>query len=169
MMSSTESKNSSSPIVVGTESKEEMDVDGLDDDSCDVQLTLISKDEKKFTIDKKTSLISNLVKTTVETDETATEVPIPGVKSDILELVLQYMNQHKGVEPPIIEKPLRSKVMADVVKDAWDAPFIDGIGESRQQLYDLILVKTHINIFIILYIFYNLVYLLYFYISCIFL
>jgi hypothetical protein len=49
------------------------------------------------------------------------------------------MNHHKGVEPPIIEKPLRSKVMKDVCKDPFDADFIDRIGDNRQALYDLIL------------------------------
>ena len=49
------------------------------------------------------------------------------------------MNHHKGVEPPIIEKPLRSKVMKDVCKDSFDADFIDRIGENRQALYDVIL------------------------------
>ena len=33
-----------------------------------------------------------------------------GVVSAILEEVLTYMNHHKGVEAPLIEKPLRSKV-----------------------------------------------------------
>jgi hypothetical protein len=46
-----------------------------------------------------------------------------------------------GTEPPIIEKPLRSKSMKDVCKEKWDADFIDKIGENRQQLYDLILVR----------------------------
>jgi len=40
----------------------------------------------------------------------------------------------------IIEKPLRSKEMKDVVKNAWEAEFINRIGENRQQLYDIILV-----------------------------
>jgi hypothetical protein len=72
-------------------------------------------------------------------DASATEVPIPGVKSEILEEVIKYMNHHKGTEPPIIEKPLRSKLMKDVCTDKWDAEFIDKIGENRQQTYDLIL------------------------------
>lgn len=49
-------------------------------------------------------------------DAVATEVPIPGAKGDILDLVVQYMTHHAGVEPPLIEKPLRSKLMKDVCK-----------------------------------------------------
>lgn len=73
-------------------------------------------------------------------DETATEIPIPGVKASIMMLVINYMNHHAGVEPPIIEKPLRSKIMKEVCKDKWDADYIDTIADDRQTLYDLILV-----------------------------
>ena len=77
-------------------------------------------------------------------DSEATEVPIPGAKGDILTLVVQYMEHHRGVEPPIIEKPLRSKLMKDVCKDKFDSDYIDTIGENRQQLYDLILAFNYI-------------------------
>jgi len=50
------------------------------------------------------------------------------------------------MEPPIIEKPLRSKVMKEVVKDEWDAIFIDKIGDNRQQLYDLILAANYMDV-----------------------
>ena len=73
-------------------------------------------------------------------------MPIPGVLSPILAEVIVYMNHHKGVEPPIVEKPLRSKVMKDVCKDPFDADFIDRIGENRQALYDLILAANYMDI-----------------------
>jgi len=71
---------------------------------------------------------------------------MPGVKGDILGRVVEYMTHHKGVEPPIIEKPLRSKIMKDVCKDPWDADYIDKIGDNRQQLYDLILAANYMDI-----------------------
>ena len=43
-------------------------------------------------------------------DPAATEIPMPGVKADILAKIVAYMEHHRGVEPPTIEKPLRSKV-----------------------------------------------------------
>ncbi len=77
---------------------------------------------------------------------TAEEVPIPGTKGAILTLVVEYMLHHQGIEPPIVEKPLRSKKMSDVCKDKWDAAFIDTIGEDRQKLYDLILAANYMDI-----------------------
>ena len=79
-------------------------------------------------------------------DDKAEEVPIPGVTGAILELVVDYMKEHKGVEPPIIEKPLRSRNMKDVCPHKWDADYIDKIGETRQQLYDLILAANYMDI-----------------------
>jgi len=117
---------------------------GLDDAGGPLKLT--SKDKKEFEIDRKLAFISTLVKTSLDTDASATEVPIPGVKADVLAEVVAYMSHHKGVEPPIIEKPLRSKVMKDVVKDQWDAEYIDRIGENRQMLYDLILAANYMDI-----------------------
>lgn len=97
-------------------------------------------------MDRKIALISSLIKTAVESDPDAKEVAIPAVASDIMELVISYMKHHNGSEPPIIEKPLRSKVMKEVCKDPFDATFIDDIGENRQQLYDLILAANYMHV-----------------------
>jgi len=120
-------------------------VSGLDavDDSGSIKL--ISSDTKDFTVKKKNAFISVVVKTSAENDSTAADLPL-NVKADILTLIVDYMNHHEGTEPPIVEKPLRSKVMKDVVKDPWDAEFIDRIGENRQQLYDLVLAANYLDI-----------------------
>jgi S-phase kinase-associated protein 1 len=122
-------------------------VKGLDDDAgASKQLKLNSKDGKGFPVDRKHAFISNLIKTGLENDDKADEFPVPGVTAPILEKVVEYMTHHKGTEPPIIEKPLRSKVMRDVCQDKWDAEFIDRIGETRQVLYDLILAANYMDI-----------------------
>jgi len=122
-------------------------VKGLDDDSSSSkQLKLNSKDGKSYPVERKHAFISNLIKTGLENDDKADEFPVPGVTAPILEKVVEYMSHHKGTEPPIIEKPLRSKVMRDVCQDKWDAEFIDRIGETRQVLYDLILAANYMDI-----------------------
>lgn len=121
-------------------------VESLDAGDVEGTINLTSEDGTSFTVEKKHAYISKLVKTTMETDTGADSVPIPSVNSDILKHVVKYMTQHAGTEPPIIEKPLRSKIMKDVCKDNWDADFIDEIGESRQQLYDLILAANYMDI-----------------------
>eukprot|EP00463_Aulacantha_scolymantha_P000166 TRINITY_DN1097_c0_g2_i1.p1 TRINITY_DN1097_c0_g2~~TRINITY_DN1097_c0_g2_i1.p1 ORF type:complete len:109 (+),score=21.46 TRINITY_DN1097_c0_g2_i1:392-718(+) len=56
------------------------------------------------------------------------------------------MEHHKGVELKPVESPLKSTKMAEVCEDQWDASFIDGIGEIRQDLYDLILAANYMDI-----------------------
>jgi S-phase kinase-associated protein 1 len=135
-----------SATVDKKEDKKEGEVGGLSLDDVTGTLKLVSKDKKDYEIERKHAFVSTLVKTSLDTDATATEVPIPGVASAILAEVITYMNHHKGVEPPIVEKPLRSKVMKDVCKDPFDADFIDRIGENRQALYDLILAANYMDI-----------------------
>jgi len=131
---------------------EKKDIDdglgGLDDEESG-ELVLQSKagaNAQNINVSKKNAFISVLVKTSIENDSSATEVPLPGVEGAILKLVTEYMDHHKGVEPPIIDKPLRSKIMREVCKDSWDADFIDGIGDDRQKLYDLILAANYMDI-----------------------
>jgi len=126
----------------------EEDLGGLGglDGGDDGELKITSKDKLEYTVTKKNIMVSKLIKTSIENDQETTEVPIPGVVGEILKLVIDYCNHHKGVEPPIIEKPLRSKIMKDVCKDKWDAEFIDKIGENRQTLYDLILAANYMDI-----------------------
>jgi len=129
-----------------SDKKDDGKVESLSLDEETGSIKLVSKDGKEYSVEKKYVFISTLVKTSLETDPTASEVPMLGVKGEILSKVVDYMSHHKGSEPPIIEKPLRSKVMKDVCKDPWDADFIDKIGENRQQLYDLILAANYMDI-----------------------
>lgn len=95
---------------------------GLDDDKDSGKpLKLSSKDKREFVVERKHAFISTLVKTSLENgtpppiaprsallplspdvcplaDDKAEEVPILGVTGAILELVVNYMKEHKG--PP---------------------------------------------------------------------
>lgn len=119
---------------------------GLDAPDVKGTVDLISKEGTKFTVNRKDAFISTLVRTALENDDKATEVPVPATSTPILEMIVQYMKEHKGEEPPIIEKPLRSRIMKDVCPYKWDADFIDRAGEPRQQLYDLILAANYMDI-----------------------
>ena len=127
-------------------SKMKKEVGGLDEDDSkgDIELTSAFGDKKK--LPKKHAMISNLVKRALEQDHDATEVPLLSVKSEILDEVVKFMEHHKGEEPPIIPKPLRSTEMKKLCHDPWDATFIDSIGENRQKLYDLILAANYMDI-----------------------
>lgn len=120
--------------------------DGLDKEEVTGIIKIITKDQREFTVERKDAQISTLVKTTLEQDTAATEMPLPGVTSSTMARVVEYMQHHKGTEPPIIPKPLRSKEMKQVCSDPWDAQYIDKIGDTRQDLYDLILAANYLDI-----------------------
>lgn len=109
-------------------------------------ITLVSNDNKKFTTKRGFAFISTLIKTSLEGNDKVDELKLPSISGDILEFVVRYFEEHKGVEPPIVEKPLRSKNMKDVCAHKPDADYVDKIGENREQLYDLILGANYLDI-----------------------
>jgi hypothetical protein len=111
---------------------------------------LVSKDHKEFTIDRKSVFLCNLIKTSLDNNVQSeksgdVEIPIPGVDGATLELIINYLKEHKGVAPAEIDKPLRSKQMKDVCPYKWDAEYIDKIGDTRQQLYNVVLGANYME------------------------
>lgn len=123
-----------------------LDEVGLDEEVADEEISLRSKEGRELTLRKSWANVSSLVRTSLENDSSAKEIPILGVRHAILALIVEYMKHHKGKEPPIVEKPLRSKKMKDVCKAPWDADFIDRFTEDRQTLYNLILAANYMDI-----------------------
>lgn len=118
----------------------------LDDDAAGEIIELVSADQVKFKVTRKNALISKLMSQAIEGDPRATEIDVPGAKAKSLKLVIEYMEHHVGVPEAIIEKPLKSKVMKDNCKDPWDATYIDRIGETKQDVYDLMLAANYMDI-----------------------
>lgn len=118
------------------------EVVGLDEADDNKQLTLVSQEEQKFTVGKKTALQSELVKTMAEGDKEESEIPLPNVKSAVLQKVIQYMTYHVSNPAKEIEKPLKSANMAEVVSQ-WDADFVD---VDQEMLFELILAANYMDI-----------------------
>lgn len=129
-----------------TEVKEEnKPAESLEDNDDDQVIKLVSKSGKSYDVKKKHAYISELVKTSF-TDKDATELPLPNVKDETLEKIVEYMNHHKGKLPPEIEKPLKSTVMKEVCVDQWDAEYIDKIAADKALLYDMISSSNYMDI-----------------------
>ena len=98
---------------------------------------------------KKASFPSQLVRTALDGEPNAAEIPIlnSAAKPKVMGYLMSYLTRKNGNDTPIIEKPLRSKVMKDVCKhDPLDADFIDEVGVSKQDLYDLILMANYMDL-----------------------
>lgn len=113
-------------------------------------IKLISNDHREFEIDVEYCQNSDVIKAALE-DKKSTEIPLPSIKGDILKIIVDYMNHHKGVELELIEKPLKSSIMKEVCKDPWDAEFIDEIARNKSHLYDVIGAANNLSIKTLLY------------------
>ena len=70
------------------------------------------------------------------------EIPLPNVKSQVLQKVIEFCEHHLTDPMSEIEKPLKSQVMADVVQ-TWYADFVD---LEQVLLFELILAANYMDI-----------------------
>jgi len=128
------------------EKKEEKEVKGevkgLDDGGEDEVLKLVSQEQEKVPVAKKVAMMSELVKTMAEGDKEEKEIPLPNVKSAVLNKVVAYMKYHVDNPAKEIEKPLKSANMNEVVSQ-WDADFVD---VDQELLFELILAANYMDI-----------------------
>jgi S-phase kinase-associated protein 1 len=113
----------------------------LDDDAQDA-VTIVSQDEQKFAVANKVAKMSELVRTMMDADSDAKEIPLPNVKGQVLKKVVEYMVHHVDNPPKDIEKPLKSSIMSEVVT-RWDSDFVD---VSQEMLFELILAANYMDV-----------------------
>jgi len=119
---------------------------GLDAD-IDDSLTLVSCDDvngQKFTIDRQSAMMCNLVKSIIEGDADAKTIEIKKVSTKILQFITEYLLHHKGKVPAEIAKPIRSVKMEKIVEDEWDAKFINS--KSKRDIFQIILGANYMDI-----------------------
>ena len=85
----------------------------------EVKLKLVSQEGDIFEVEDKVACKSNLVKNNFEDLVTEEDIPLPNVKSVILQKVIEYCEHHRDDDPPEIEKPLKSAFLQEVV-NPWD-------------------------------------------------
>jgi len=78
----------------------------------------------------------------VEDSGTDEAIPLPNVKSEILEKVIEYCKHHKDNPPEEIAKPLKTSNLEEVVSQ-WDAAFVD---VEQDKLFELILAANYLDI-----------------------
>ncbi len=105
---------------------------------------LTSSDGKAFELDRQAAIMSVLVKEMIdeEEDDQVPEIPLPNVKSNVLEKVIEFCNHHATNPMPEIEKPIKSRIMNEVVSE-WDAQFCN---VEQELLFELILAANYMDI-----------------------
>ncbi|EEC51046.1 predicted protein [Phaeodactylum tricornutum CCAP 1055/1] len=109
-------------------------------------VNLISKDGDSFSVPLAVAKMSELVKGMIDEDAEdegdKIEIPLPNVKSQVLNKVIEFCEHHLQEPMTEIEKPLKSQVMADVVQK-WYADFVD---VEQVLLFELILAANYMDI-----------------------
>ena len=118
---------------------------GLDYDG-DEPIILKSSDGKEFKTTKQCASISNLVKTILSGDSTATVISLSGVDSKCMRYIVEYMEHYNGTEPKAPEKPLCSKVMQEVCNDDWLSTFVDKFGDDFKTRYTMMTACNNMDI-----------------------
>ncbi|GAB9464826.1 S-phase kinase-associated protein 1a [Globisporangium polare] len=110
---------------------------------------LVSMDGKSFELDAGVASLSKLVSTLVADeaegdDDEPQEVPLPNVKSHVLEKVVEFCTHHAANPMPELEKPLKSNDLRDAVSD-WYTDFVE-VKEDQELLFELILAANYLDI-----------------------
>jgi len=114
------------------------------------EIKLFSLEGKEYTLKGQNVIISEFIKSAIQLDPNVSEIPL-NVKSNILELIIEYMNKYEGVKQEILDFPLKSKTMKENCNNEWDAEYIDRIGgslepEKREILEELMLGANYLDI-----------------------
>jgi len=74
------------------------------------------------------------------------DIVLQNIDGETLGHIVQFLKEHNGTEPPLPEKPVKSKDMKDVTTE-WMAKFIDDIvNKDITQLYKVISAANYLFI-----------------------
>eukprot|EP01084_Bolivina_argentea_P206984 353251_1 len=100
----------------------------------DEKVILVSNDGERFVIPKKVAQMSDLVTTVTEDEGSNDEIPLPDVKSNVLNKVLEFCTHHVDAPMPQIEKPLKSADLSECGVPEWDVKYVD---VEQEMLFEL--------------------------------
>ena len=118
---------------------------GLDNESNKSDMVkIISNDGYVCCIERKYTLISEFLKGMycgdIDAGKKGSEITLRKLSGDNLKYIEEYMNHHKGDDNDIPNMPLEDTDMKKVLKDPWDAEFMERIvpiSENLQQVPNL--------------------------------
>ena len=116
-------------------------IKGLDEDFEDV-ITLISKDQKRFSIPSRLTTVSDYLKNIIDADSSVQEIELDHIDSSTLEKILEWIQYHEHKPVKVIPKPLSGSDLRKIVGN-WDAEFVDC---NLDTVYALLLASNFLGI-----------------------
>jgi len=110
------------------------------------EIKLVSSDSTEFSVDVNIAKMSLTIKTmledlTVGAGNEDDKIPLPNVRGDILQLVINWANYHKDDPPAPEDDDTREKRTDDIIE--WDRKFLE---VDQTILFDLILAANYLDI-----------------------
>jgi len=107
-----------------------------------MSVTLVSNDNKEFTIDAGIANTSGFIKTMIEDGLSGDSIPFPDISSNTLSKIVEFMQYYNNNPFEAIEKPLKSANLKQVVPD-WYANFVI---LDMEELFALVTAANYIDL-----------------------
>lgn len=120
-------------------------VEGIEDKTVSKEkstITLVSEDGKQFEINVEAAKGSTHLSHFMEGGDPSMPMPLPKVKSHVLEKIVEYLEYYKNRKPKEIHKPLPNLPFTHLV-DEWDAKFIS---LENRLIFELMLGANYLDI-----------------------
>jgi S-phase kinase-associated protein 1 len=106
-------------------------------------ITQTSKEGESFTVSVEVAKLSQLVKDTMDDDDTAgDEIKLPNVRASVLTKVIEYCEHYKTEEMTPITTPLKSSKLEDLVQP-W---YVDFCKVDQVMLFELVTAANFMDI-----------------------
>lgn len=103
---------------------------------------LTSNEGESYAVARQAATQSALIATMLdEEDEEEQEIPLPGIRSDVLALVVEFMKQNHKDPMKEIEKPLKSTNIGDLVQE-WYANFVN---RDQEIIFGLVAAANYLD------------------------
>ena len=106
-------------------------------------VSLISSDNVKVSIDEASAQRSNLLKGLLQDYDESADIAMPDIRGDVLKKIVEYLIHYKEGEPKEIPKPLPSANLLEVT-DEWDVNFINSL--DLDSTFDMIQAANYMDI-----------------------
>jgi S-phase kinase-associated protein 1 len=103
---------------------------------------LISSEGSELEVDLDTAQMSVLIKSMIDDSGPEEDIPLPNVKKNILEKVIEFCQHLKDQPLQEIEKPLKTNNLRDIVAP-WYADFVD---VEQEMLFEIVLAANYLDI-----------------------
>jgi len=111
-------------------------------DATEKTVLLTSTDGESYAVARRAAMQSALIATMLdEEDEEEQEIPLPGVRSDVLVLVIEFMTQNLKDPMREIPKPLKSTNIRDFVQE-WYADFVN---RDQEVVFGLVAAANYLD------------------------